>query len=229
MIAQNSGCCSYLIGSGREYVLVDPLIDIERFTKTVEVEQGKIVGVIDTHVHADHVSGSREMQRLTHCPIFMHETSPVKFPFAQMQEKEYNIAGLKIQVLHTPGHAPEHISLLIEDKAVLTGDTLLVGDVGRVDLGRGDPNQLYDSLFGKLLRLRDDVQVFPGHVGKAHFVSGDNSSMIGLERRKNPALKARTRSDFLQYMSDGWPPKPAHHELYVNVNLGLIDPRDAKF
>jgi len=229
MIAETSGCCSYLVGSGKEFILVDPLIDVERFTKSAQLEGGKIVGVIDTHVHADHLSGSREIQKHGGCPIYMHETSPVKFPFVPLAEKEYMLAGVKVRVLHTPGHAPEHVSLLVEDKAVLTGDILLVRDVGRVDLGRGDSNQLYDSLFGKLLKLPDHVEVLPGHVGKAHFVSGDNSSTIGIERRTNPALQAKTREDFLHYMTEGWPPKPAHYEEYVKVNCGLMELGDARF
>jgi len=227
MIAEASGCCSYLVGSERAVIVVDPLNDVDRFTKSAV--DGKIVGVIDTHVHADHLSGSREIQKLARCPIYMYETSPIKFSFVPLAEKEYHLAGVKIRVIHTPGHAPEHVSLLVEDKAVLTGDTLLVRDVGRVDLGRGDSNQLYDSLFGKLLKLPDQVEVLPGHVGKAHFVSGDNSSTIGVERRMNPALQAKTREDFLQYMSEGWPPKPAHYEQYIKVNCGLMDLREAQF
>lgn len=229
MIAQDSGCCSYLVGSGKEFILVDPLIDVERFMKRVQREDGKILGVIDTHVHADHLSGTREIQKLTGCPIYMYETSPVNFPFVPLKEREYHMAGLKLQLFHTPGHAPEHVCLLVEDKAVLTGDTLLVKDVGRVDLGRGDPDQLYDSLFNKLLKLEDHVEVMPGHVGKAHFVSGDSSSTIGVERRTNPALKAKTREEFLQYMREGWPPKPAHYEQYIKVNCGLMDLREAQF
>ena len=229
MIAEASGCCSYLIGSGKEFILVDPLMDVERFTKSSPLEGGKIVGVIDTHVHADHLSGCREIQKQSGCPIYMHETSPVMFPFVPLAENEHHLAGVKIRVIHTPGHAPEHVSLLVEDNAVLTGDTLLVRDVGRVDLGRGDSNQLYDSLFNKLLKLPDRVDVLPGHVGKAHFVSGDNSSTIGIERRANPALQMKTREDFLHYMTEGWPPKPAHYEEYVKVNCGLMELRDAQF
>jgi len=228
MIAQDSGCCSYLIGSGKEVILVDPLIDVERFMK-VRQEGGEILGVIDTHVHADHLSGTREIQKLTGCPIYMYETSPVKFPFVPLREREYHMAGLKVQLLHTPGHAPEHVSLLIQDKTVLTGDTLLVKDVGRIDLGRGDPVQLYDSLFNKLLKLEDHVEVMPGHVGKVHFVSGDSSSTIGLERLNNPALRAKTREEFIRYMTEGWPPRPAHYEQYVKVNCGLMELREAQF
>ena len=228
MVPQESGCCSYFAGSWKEFILVDPLIDVDRFMKKAQQEGGKIVGVIDTHVHADHISGSREIQKLSGCPIYMHQTSPVKFPFLPLVEKEYRMAGLDIRVLHTPGHAPEHVCLLIEDKTALTGDTLLVKDVGRADLGRGDANQLYDSIFNKLLRLDDSVEVMPGHVGKAHYVSGDNSSTIGQERRTNPALQTKTREEFLQYMREGWPPKPAHYEEYVKVNSGLMELSEAQ-
>ena len=229
MIREDTGCCSYLAGSEKDFILVDPSIDVERFINSVQEEEGRIVGVIDTHVHADHVSGSREVKKLTRCPIFMYETSPVKFPFVPLSEKEFHLAGLKVNVIHTPGHVYEHVSLLLDDKIVLTGDTLLVSDVGRVDLGRGDPNQLYDSLFGKLLALEDRIEVMPGHVGKAHFVSADTSSTIGVERQTNPALQAKTRDEFLHYMTEGWPPKPAHHELHIKVNSGILELRDAKF
>jgi hydroxyacylglutathione hydrolase len=229
MIAQDSGCCSYLAGSGKEFILVDPLVDVERFMQKIPREGGKILGVIDTHVHADHISGSREIQKLNACPIYMYETSPVKFPFVPLTEEKYHMAHLNFRVLHTPGHAPEHVCLLIDNKVVLTGDTLLVGDVGRTDLGRGDPTQLYDSIFNKLLTLEDRVEVLPGHVGKAHFVSGDTSSTIGLERRTNPALKTKARKEFLRYMREGWPPKPAHYKQYIKMNSGLMELRDAQF
>jgi len=229
MITEDRGCCSYLAGSEKEFILIDPLIDVERFMKKVQQAGGKVLGVMDTHVHADHLSGSREIQKLTGCPIYMYETSPVKFPFVPLKESEYHMAGLKVQLFHTPGHAPEHVCLLLEDKVVLTGDSLLVRDVGRTDLGRGDPNQLYDSLFNKLLKLEDQVEVLPGHVGKAHFLSGDTSSTIGLERRINPALKTKTRQEFVQYMTEQWPPKPAHYEQYLKVNCGLMELREAQF
>jgi len=218
-----------LIGSGKEFILVDPLIDVERFTRAAQLGEGKIVGVVDTHVHADHLSGSRKIQELAGCPIYMNETSPVKFPLVPLTEKQYRLAGVEIRVIHTPGHAPEHISLLIDSGTILTGDTLLVGDVGRVDLGRGDASKLFDSLFSKLLALEDHIKVMPGHVGKAHFVSAGTSSTIGLERQTNPALQAKTREEFTKYMTEGWPPKPDHYELYIKVNSGLLELGEAKF
>lgn len=206
-----------------EFAIVDPLMDAERFLEPIRALGGRAIAVIDTHVHADHLSGSREIQRLTGCPIFMHESSQVKFLFNPLTERDYELAGLKVRVIHTPGHAPEHICLLLNELALLTGDCLLVRDVGRTDLGRGDPNLLYDSLIKKLLALDDRVEVLPAHVGKKHFVAGDTSSTIGIERRANPALQTKSKAEFIEYMTQGWPPKPASHELYVKVNSGELD------
>jgi glyoxylase-like metal-dependent hydrolase (beta-lactamase superfamily II) len=202
-------------------------MDIERFLELVNESKGKIVGVVDTHIHADHLSGSREVQKAVGCPIFMHEGSPLNFSFEKLAEREYDLAGLKVQVIYTPGHAPEHVSLLIDGTALLSGDCLLVGDVGRTDLGRGNVEQLYDSL-AKLLKLEDRIEILPAHVGKKHFVSGGTSSTIGIERRSNPALQLKSKSEFSDYMTKGWPPKPAHNELFVNVNRGLMELSEAQ-
>ncbi len=203
-------------------------MDAERVLEPVVVTKGELVGVIDTHIHADHLSGSREIQRLTSCHIYMHENSSVKFPVNPLNEGEHEMAGLKIKVIHTPGHAPEHICLLVNYVVLLTGDCLLVRDVGRTDLGRGDSDQLYDSLFTKLLSLEDRIEILPAHVGRKHFVSGDTSSTMGIERRANPALQVKSKSEFHEYMTQGWPPKPSHHELFVKVNSGEIDLSEAQ-
>lgn len=176
-----------------------------------------------TRIFTQTISQVREIQRLTGCPIFMHESSQVKFPFNPLNERDYELAGLKIKVIHTPGHAPEHICLLLNELALLTGDCLLARDVGRTDLGRGDPNLLYDSLLNKLLALDDRVEILPAHVGKKHFVAGDTSSTIGIERRANPALQARSKAEFIEYMTQGWPPRPVSHELYIKLNSGELD------
>ncbi len=203
-------------------------MDVERFLELVKESKGRIVGVVDTHIHADHLSGSREIQKIVGCPLFMHEGSPVNFRFNKLGEGEYDLAGLKVRVLHTPGHAPEHISLLVDSTVLLSGDCLLIGDVGRIDLGRGDVKQLYDSLYTSLLKLDDGVEVLPAHVGEKHFVSGGTSSTIGIERRSNPALQLKSRSEFVEYMTKGWPHKPAHYELFVKVNRGLMNLSEAQ-
>jgi glyoxylase-like metal-dependent hydrolase (beta-lactamase superfamily II) len=208
-------------GSSKEFLVVDPLMDVERFLEETAAAKGKVVGAIDTHVHADHLSGSREIRRLTGCPIFMYHSSPVHFQINPLSEGEFDLAGLRVRVIHTPGHAQEHICLLVEGR-LLTGDCLLVGDVGRVDLGRGEAEQLYDSLFSKLLALDDTVEVFPGHIGSKHFVSGGTSSTIGVERGNNPALRSKSKQEFLKYMSEGWPPKPEKYKLFVKVNSGEL-------
>lgn len=203
-------------------------MDVERFLELVNESSGRIAGVVDTHIHADHLSGAREIQKIVGCPLFMHEGSPANFPFDKLTEGEYDLGGLKVQVIHTPGHAPEHISLLVDRKVLLSGDCLLIGDVGRIDLGRGDVEQLYDSLYTKLLKLEDGVEVLPAHVGEKHFVSGGTSSTMGIERRSNPALQLKSRSEFVEYMTKGWPPKPAHYELFVKVNRGLMNLSEAQ-
>lgn len=230
LIRQDTGCCTYLIGSEstKEFLLVDPLMDIERSIEQAKKLGGRIVEVIDTHVHADHLSGAREIQRATSASIMMHESSPVRFPFTKLSEGNHNLVGVNVSVIHTPGHAPEHICLLLENRAVLTGDTLLVGDVGRTDLGRGDPDSLYDTPHTKLLMFDDSIEVFPAHVGKKHFISGDLNSTIGIERRKTPALRAQSKAEFERYMSEGWPPKPANCELFVKVNSGELSLDEAQ-
>lgn len=203
-------------------------MDIERFIEQPKKAGGRIVAVIDTHVHADHLPGAWEIQRATGATIMMHETSSVRFPFAKLGEGDNNLAGVYLRVIHTPGHAPEHICLLLENRAVLTGDSLLVGDVGRTDLGRGDADSLYDTLHTKLLTLDDSIEVFPAHVGKKHFISGDLNSTTGIERRKSPALRAQSKAEFAEYMSEGWPPKPTNYELSVKVNSGELNLDEAQ-
>lgn len=202
-------------------------MDIERFLELVNESKGRIVGVIDTHIHADHISGSRDVQRVVGCPILMRDGSPVNFPFQGLSEGKHDLAGLSVRVIDTPGHAPEHISLLIEDTILLSGDCLLIGDVGRIDLGRGNVEQMCGSL-SKLMNLEDRVEVLPAHVGEKHFVSAGTSSTIGIERRSNPALQFKSRQKFQDYMTTSWPPKPAHYELFVDVNRGAMNLSDAQ-
>lgn len=208
--------------------MVDPLMDVERLLEPITNAKGEVAAAIDTHIHADHLSGAREIQRITGCPVLMYESSQVKFPIETLTEAHYEMAGLQLKVFHTPGHAPEHICLLVNDTVLLTGDCLLVRDVGRADLGRGDTDLLYDSLFNKLLALDDSVEILPAHVGRKHFVAGDTSSTIGIERRASPALQAKSKSEFHEYMTKGWPPKPPHYELFVKVNSGEVDLNEAQ-
>ncbi len=230
LVRADAGCCTYLLSADETgpVLVVDPPMDAERILEKVRSQSGRIEATIDTHIHADHLSGTREMRRLTGCPIYMYESSPASFDFNTLAERTYRLADLNVRIIHTPGHAPEHMCLLIEEKTLLTGDCLLVGDVGRVDLGRGSPEELYDSIFTKLLKLGDSVEILPGHVGRAHYVDGDTTSTIGIQRHTNPALQKTSKPAFQEYMTVDWPPKPGNYELYVKVNSGLLDLDEAR-
>ncbi len=228
---KDTGCCTYLFGDTllEEYVLVDPLMDYERFLPPLSGIKSHIRHVIDTHIHADHLSGAREIVSLTGAKLLMHESSPVSFEFEPVRQgMNLNLCSLDVMVLHTPGHAPEHVSLLVDNRFLLSGDTLLIRDVGRTDLGRGSNEQLYQTLFEKLMLLEDRIEVYPAHIGAQHFLSGESSSTVGIERRANPVLQLKNLNEFVQYMTEGWPPKPADYELYIKVNQGLITLEEAQ-
>ena len=223
---KESGCCTYLLGAADrgEYLLVDPLMDYERFLPEMDpMHKSRIEYVIDTHIHADHLSGVREVCSMSGAKLMMHKSAPIADNFLPLDDgAELNLGGLDVKVLHTPGHAPEHISLLVDKKFLLSGDTLLIRDVGRTDLGRGSNEQLYKSIFERLSLLDDGVGVYPAHIGSQHFLSGELSSTIGIEKHLNPVLQIKSFDEFVQYMTEGWPPKPTYHELYVKVNQGLM-------
>jgi glyoxylase-like metal-dependent hydrolase (beta-lactamase superfamily II) len=227
LVRKESGCCTYLMGAADrgEYLLVDPLMDYERFLPEMDPTQSKsrIEYIIDTHIHADHLSGVREICSLTGAKPMMHRSTPIADDFTPLDDgAELNLSGLEVKVLHTPGHAPEHISLLVDNRFLLSGDTLLIRDVGRTDLGRGSNEQLYKSIFERLSLLGDGVEVYPAHIGSQHFLSGELSSTIGIEKHLNPVMQIKSFDEFVHYMTEGWPPKPAHSELYIKVNQGLM-------
>jgi hydroxyacylglutathione hydrolase len=179
----------------------------------------RIEAVISTHVHADHRSGERELAERTGAELYLHRSADVAYPNTSLDDAaELSLGNVVIRVLHTPGHTPESISLLVTDRTrapdpwfVLTGDTLFVGDVGRPDFGGTDAGRdLYGSL-QRLLALPDDVEVYPAHIsgspcGRA--MSGKPSSTIGFERRNNPALQHRDIDAFLAALFEGLPEKP---------------------
>ena len=190
----------------------------------------RIEAIISTHVHADHRSGERALAALTGAPIYLHRSAEVSYPYAPVDENsEISLGNLVVRTLHTPGHTPESISLLVTDRSraeepwmVLTGDTLFVGDVGRPDFGGADAaGQLYDSLHEKILTLPDYVEIYPAHIsgspcGRA--MSGKPASTIGFERRFNRALQTRDRAKFIHSLFEDLPPKPAGFDEIVACN-----------
>jgi hydroxyacylglutathione hydrolase len=192
----------------------------------------RIEAVVSTHIHADHRSGERELAARTGATIYLHRSAAVNFSFTPLVDgSEILLGNVVIRTLHTPGHTPESISLLITDHTrsgepwiVLTGDTLFVGDVGRPDVGGEDAAAvLYDSLHRKLLSLPDYVEVYPAHIsgspcGKA--MSGKPSSTIGFERRHNATLQHRDRGAFIASIFEGLPPKPDSFAATIAANRG---------
>ena len=205
--------------------MVDPQQAIEPYVEAAAQKSMRITHVIETHVQADHVSGARRLAAVTGAPVFFHEAAPVEFPHVGLADgDEHELGNVRVAVLHTPGHTPESISLVVTDRTrapepwfVLTGDTLFSGGVGRPDLiGDGSETalaeQLYASLHAKLLKLADHIEVYPAHFGGAACgkgLSGKAGSTIGFERRFNPALQFISRADFVRFVLADLPPPPA--------------------
>jgi glyoxylase-like metal-dependent hydrolase (beta-lactamase superfamily II) len=237
-LATKDSSLSYFFGCAGhgKAVAVDVVAgDEDWFVEEAKKANSAITHVIDTHVHADHLSGGRKLARMVGAPYCLHEHAAgvVKFSFEPLRDNQVIEAGnVLVRVLHTPGHTPESLSLLVIDKRrgeepwfVLTGDTLFVGAVGRPDLlgrEREMAGMLFDTLQTKLLSLPDTLEIFPAHqAGSVCGVglSGKPSSTLGFERRWNPALSIRNRDEFIAYLTRDIPPRPANMDQIVAVNL----------
>ncbi|MBI4241580.1 MAG: MBL fold metallo-hydrolase [Candidatus Rokubacteria bacterium] len=240
---EDAGCLSYLIGCGQagEAVVVDPGRDrVDDYVRLARKKGLRITQIIETHTHADHISGNRDLASLTRAPIILHHASKAVFDHLSIRDgDEIDIGNVRLKVLHTPGHTPDSICLLVIDRSrgidpwfVLTGDTLFVGDVGRPDLGGAQAAEnLYESLCRALLPLDDSVEVDPAHgsgslCGRA--MSAKSGSTIGFERRFNPALQARGKAEFVELLMSSLPAKPPSFETIVGKNQGLIPLQAAK-
>jgi hydroxyacylglutathione hydrolase len=246
------GClaqASYMIGSNGEAAVVDPRRDVDEYLDEARREGLTIRHVIETHLHADFVSGHRELAERTGGRIYFGARARADFPHQAVRDgDEIQVGDVVIRFRETPGHTPESICLVVFDRAegpepkmVLTGDTLFIGDVGRPDLagGEGTPEelarQLYDSLNEKLLTLPDSVAVYPGHgagslCGKN--ISSETSSTIGEQRRFNYALRPMPREEFVRLVTADLPEAPAYFSRDAAINRGgprslgeLADPR----
>lgn len=237
------GCSSYFIASrqSREAVVVDPDLNIQQYLDLASERGYCVKYVIDTHLHADHVSGNRKLAAATGAESCMHEAADVLFPIHRLKDgDELRIGQLILRVVHTPGHRPESISLLVinpprspEPSIVLSGDTLFVGDVGRADFGGPEGTRDEYESVQKLLQLPDYVEVFPAHFegscGKG--MCGRPSSTIGFERRFNPLLQL-TRDEFLRIAAQA-PARPLNMTAILETNRGAADyewavPRDVE-
>jgi glyoxylase-like metal-dependent hydrolase (beta-lactamase superfamily II) len=231
----DTGCAAYVFGCGGVGVgaVVDPQErDIEAYVAFAQDKGLRITHVLDTHVHADHRSGGAALAGRVGARYCLHRAADIAVPFTAVDDKqEIELGNTRITVIHTPGHTPESMCLVVADLRrgpepwfVLTGDTLFVGAVGRPDLpGRARENagQLYDSIHEKLLTLPDDLELYPAHFSGSVCgagMSGKPSSSIGFERRWSPMLKLE-RTAFIDALEDV-PPKPAEMERIVRCNQG---------
>ena len=233
ILNEDSGCSSYVIASrqSKEAIVVDPAYDIEEYLDLARRREFRIVLVIDTHIHADHLSGARRLAAEAGCEVAMYETADVLFPIRRLKDGEIIPLGqLRLEVWHTPGHRPEGISLLVTNpprgdqvSMVLTGDSLFVGDVGRPDFGGEQGAREQFASMQRLLGLDDFVEVFPAHFegscGKG--MCGRPSTTIGFERRFNPLLQVN-RDDFVAATSEA-PARPLNMTSIVATNRGEAD------
>ena len=233
------GClahASYLIGDGGEAAVVDPRRDIDEYLATAR-EQGLVIRhVIETHSHADFISGHREIAKKTGAKIYLGAAADAGFEHVAVSEgDEIRMGNVVLRFLETPGHTPDSVSVLVVDegesrvepKAVLTGDALFIGDVGRPDLmgGAGSARELagklYDSLHEKLLKLPDSTAVYPAHGAGSmcgRNISSERSSTIGEQRRFNYALQPMARDAFIQMMTTDLPEAPAYFSRDAKIN-----------
>jgi hydroxyacylglutathione hydrolase len=229
------GCASYLVGDEDAGIaaIVDPPYAIERVLETAERRGVEIVRTVETHTHADHVSGHGRLALDHGIPVSIHPAAEVAYPFEALEDgAEIELGQVVLRAIHTPGHRPEHTCLLVADRSraeepwlVLTGDSLLVGDAARPDLAIGakeGAEGLFRSL-RRLLELPDGVELFPGHVagslcGKA--MSSKGSSTIGFERRFNHMLLLRTEPEFVAEAAGTSTPKPPNLARIVELNRG---------
>lgn len=248
------GClahASYLIGSEGEAAVVDPQRDVDQYINEAEAQGLKLKYVIETHLHADFVSGHRELAERTGAEIVFGEKAGAAFPYRAIRDgDEIRLGKVVLRFLETPGHTPESISILVidtevsnEPQKVLTGDTLFIGDVGRPDLAgsRGYTaeqmaSMLYDSLRGKLLKLADEIEVYPAHGAGSlcgRNISKETSSTIGQQRQFNYALQPMSKDEFVRIMTTDLPEAPAYFPKDAEINrsgarpLGELPPHPA--
>ena len=211
------GCQSYLIGCGETCAaaVIDPEVrQIDRYQALAAQHGVRIRYVIDTHTHADHFSAAKQLGELLDAPIVAHRLSPAPYPNLRIDEGDViKVGNIRLTALYTPGHTRDSMSLVASDR-VFTGDALLIGAAGRTDLPTGDPEQLYDSLFNKLLKLDPELRIYP-----AHDYKGRTCSTIAVELGSNPRLQKRDRGEFVEMMRTLSLSMPEHLTEALRVNM----------
>ena len=223
-----SGTYSYLLASraGGEALIIDPVLEkVDRYLQLIRELDLRLVKAVDTHLHADHITGLGALRDRTHCITVMGENTKADVVSMRLAEGDkLTIEGLSMDVLYTPGHTDDSYSFLMADR-VFTGDTLLIRGTGRTDFQNGDSRAQYESLFGKLLRLPDETLVFP-----AHDYKGDTVSTIGEEKRYNPRLQVKSIDDYVALMANLKLPNPKMMDVAVpsNMKVGMAQAEIAR-
>ncbi|MGO9944594.1 MAG: MBL fold metallo-hydrolase [Rhodoblastus sp.] len=223
-----SSTYSYLLASrrGGEALIIDPVLEkVDRYLQLMKELDVHLVKAVDTHLHADHITGLGALRDRTHCITVMGEQSKVDVVSIRVTDGDLlEIEGIGLDVIYTPGHTDDSYSFLLGDR-VFTGDTLLIRGTGRTDFQNGDPRMQYESLFGRLLKLPDETLVFP-----AHDYKGDTVSTIGEERAYNPRLQVKSVDEYVELMNSLRLPNPKMMDVAVpaNVHQGLAQEQIAR-
>jgi sulfur dioxygenase len=212
-----SGTYTYLLASrhGGEALIIDPVLErVDRYLQLVRELDLRLVKAVDTHLHADHVTGLGALRDRTHCITVMGEQTHADVVSMRVAEGDrIEIEGLRLDVLYTPGHTDDSYSFVLGDR-VFTGDTLLIRGTGRTDFQNGDPRAQYDSIFNKLLKLPDETLVYP-----AHDYKGDTVSTIGEEKFYNPRLEVKSVDEYVDLMNNLKLPNPKMMDVAVPANM----------
>src|ERR1700756_611050 len=223
-----SGTYTYLLASrhGGEALIIDPVLErIDRYLQLVAELDLRLVKAVDTHLHADHITGLGALRDRTHCITVMGEQTKADVVSMRVAEGErVGIEGVSLEVLYTPGHTDDSYSYLMGDR-VFTGDTLLIRGTGRTDFQNGSARAQYDSIFNRLLKLPDETLVFP-----AHDYKGDTVSTIGEEKRYNPRLQVKSVDEYVELMGNLNLPNPKLMDVVIpaNMHVGLHQDELAK-
>ena len=210
---------TYLIASakGREAVIIDPVIEnVNKYIQLLRDFDLKLVKVIDTHIHADHVTGASKLKQVTNCATLMGEHTPADAVEIKVKDNELiNIDGLNIRSIYTPGHTAESYSFLL-DNYLFSGDALLINGTGRTDFQNGNSKDSYHSIFDKLLKLPEETLLYPGHD-----YNGEKVSTIEKEKKFNPRLQVKNVDEYIEIMSNLNLSKPEMMDNNVSKNIQL--------
>jgi len=223
-----SGTYTYLLASrrGGEALIIDPVIEkVDRYLQLIRELDLKLIKAVDTHLHADHVTGLGALRDRTQCITVMGEQTKADVVSMRLSEGDkLTVEGVSLDVLYTPGHTDDSYSYLMADR-VFSGDTLLIRGTGRTDFQNGDPRAQYDSIFNKLLKLPEDTLLFP-----AHYYKGETVSTIGEEKAFNPRLQVKSVDEYVALMNNLKLPNPKMMDVAVpaNMKVGLAQDEIAR-